>query len=160
MQFDKTISHYHTDPKVINQQDIGLYEPGTIMYLDAFSGYYKPAIANDFNSSCVMGFIWQVYGANKVSLKTEFCHLQYGTPLWETWYNKIDGKVDPTSPNWHKIPGELGRQLYLSETVAGAVQANYPTGGYKVIIGYKTLYGMIWRPENLTACPYMPETGP
>jgi hypothetical protein len=154
MQADKTISHYHTDPKIIEQKNIGFYTVGLMMYLDE-DGVYKRAIANSIKSSRIAGMVWKRYGPDKISLRVEPTPCFYEYPLGKRFfYTTSDGKVDPLAPNWDYIPGLPGRLLYLSETKPGRMQQSPPSNeNYKVIVGYKTEDGFIFRPERLLCCP-------
>lgn len=150
MLIDKTIGHYHTDPKIVEQDGIGLYDPGTVFYLDV-DGIYKPAIATSLKTASVAGFMWQAFGPNKAAIKVESCHLEMNYPYLPSqfFYNLSNGLIDPLQP---KLPGKPGNRLYLSETEEGKVQAFYPRSRYIVVIGYRTLYGMTWRPEIISCC--------
>lgn len=150
---DKSVSHYHTDPKIIEQPNIGLFKPGLILYLDEDTGLYDYAIATSLKKSRIAGIVWEVYGKDKISLRVEPTPLIYELPLGPEFFNlDVNGKVAVTEPNWDYIPGEFGRILYLSETAPGRMQQQYPVN-FKVIAGYKTLDGFIFRPERLGCCP-------
>jgi hypothetical protein len=148
---DKTISHYHTDPKLIEQENIGLvFTPGQLLYLDD-DGVYKLAIATSEKESNVIGMVWSILGPNHIYLKVEPTPCQYDLPLGENWFNVSgDGKVVINSPNDSKIPGSIGQILFLSETVAGGIQDEAPNiAGSTFIVGYKTKYGFLYRPERV-----------
>lgn len=149
---DKTKSHYHTDPRIIEQPGIGLIRPGHLLYLNENTGLYGYAIANSTMTSRIAGIVWEVFGNDKISLRVEPTAMAYELPLGpEFFYTFDNGEVNPLSPSWHYIPGEFGRILYLSETKPGRMQQEYPTT-YRVIAGYKTEDGFIFRPERLSCC--------
>ena len=152
MQRDKTISHYHTDPKIINQPGIGTYKPGQLMYLDV-DGIYKLAVAWSHQESQVAGMVWEIFGNDKISLRVEPTPVFYEHPLGPEWFSKdIEGRVILTPPLEDKIPGEFGDRLWLSDKYPGDMQLEEPNP-FKTIIGYKTKDGLIFRPERLFCCP-------
>lgn len=152
MQRDKTVSHYHTDPKIITQSRIARYKPGTLLYLDV-DGIYKKAVAWSHQESQIAGMVWEVFGPDKISLRVEPSPIFFEHPLGPEWYAKdSENKVMIHVPLNEKIPGKFGDRLWLSDTEPGEMQDTMPEGPFKTIVGYKTKDGFIFRPERLFCC--------
>ena len=133
---DKSISHFHVDPKLIKQ--IGASSTlsiGQLVYLDT-DGLYKPALAVSEQMSNIQGIVWSFVGADSFYLKSEPSQLSYRLPFTKDYFNTFpNGKVNPVSINNTKIPGDLGAKVYLSETVPGGLQSTPATNlNYNVII--------------------------
>ncbi len=152
MARDKTISHFHTDPIFIEQIGAGSsLIAGQFVYLDT-DNFYKPAIALTEKESNVQGYVWSFVGSDAFYLKTDNGPMRYRFPFTRDFFNNdINGRIDEYSPNILKIPGSLGEKLYLSETEAGSVQTTQ-TSLYKVIIGYKTDYGIMYNLKHKEPC--------
>lgn len=152
MQRDKTVSHYHTDPKIIIQSRIARFKPGTLLYLDV-DGLYKKAVAWSHQESQIAGMVWEVFGPDKISLRVEPTPVFYEHPLGPEWYAiDSEGKVMIHVPLKEKLPGKFGDRLWLSDTEPGELQDTIPEGPFKTIVGYKTKDGFIFRPERLFCC--------
>lgn len=149
MQADKTKNHFHIDIKYIDQDPMGMI-PGQFVYVDN-DGIYKLAIMSDEKiSSNVQGVVWSLL-KNGFYIKTSFGSLKYREPFGPLFFNKNnDGETLEFEPNNDLIPGDLGDKLWLSGVVAGAVQSS--ENG--VLIGYKTNFGMIYRPEFVWCINY------
>ncbi len=68
---DKTVSHFHTDPKLIEQ--IGSetdLKVGQVVYLDT-DGFYKPAMAVSEQQQNIQGIIWDFKKQDGFLLKFE-----------------------------------------------------------------------------------------
>jgi len=130
-QRDKTISHFHTDPKFIAQPlSSQILSVGQFVFLDT-DGVYKPAISNATEQMAnVIGYVWSLE-ADGFYLKMGYGPMEYRFPI----------------PLTLEVPGNLGDEVYLSATVPGGMQTTAPTG-YPLVVGYKTDYGMLYR-----ACP-------
>jgi len=161
---DKTVGHSHTDPRLIQQNGCtSTLSIGQVVYLDA-DGIYKPARSSAIDESNIQGIVWSFVGNNQFYLKTSIGPLRYRFPYTKNFFNTTGlGKVDEYSPLNTKFPGNIGGKLYLSETIPGELQSEEPTY-LPVIVGYKTSYGMIYRPDINTCCnnisPYIPDGGP
>jgi hypothetical protein len=163
LQRAKTTSHYHTDPKLIEQ--IGcktMLRSGMLVYLDK-DGYYKPAIALCQRSCNIIGVVISFVGEDKFYLKHNHGHMYYREPLPPDWFFTIDGKVDEFAPLFEKIPNTLGNPVYLSDTVPGGMMSSPPINNkYVVQAGYRTEYGFYFKPEpfccdTLSFASYDPE---
>ncbi len=133
---DKSISHFHLDPKLIQQTDAKTtLDIGKFVYLDT-DGIYKLAISNGTEIQAnVQGYVWSFVGNDAFYLKSGFGPLEYRFPL----------------PGDFSIPGNVGDELYLSASSYGDMQTTTPSA-YGFIVGYKTDYGMLYRPDPLFCC--------
>lgn len=163
LQRAKTTSHYHTDPKLIEQEGCKSFlKPGMLIYLDK-DGYYKPAIATCQRSCNIIGILISFVGEDKFYLKHNHGHMSYREPLPPDWFFTIDGKVDEWAPLFEKIPNTLGNPVYLSDTVPGGMMSSPPLNDkYVVQAGYRTEYGFYFKPEpfcclSLSSTTYDPD---
>jgi len=145
-QRDKTISHIHHDPKLIEHDYPVNFVPGQILYMHE-SGQYKLAYASDFKPSQVIGVVWSIVDDRHFWLKCEPCPMSYRFPFAKSYFNQIGGVVQENNST---LPGQMGVKLWLSETVPGYVQLVKPT--YPTLVGYRTEYGMIYRPDITSCC--------
>lgn len=148
LQRAKTNSHYHTDPKLIEQEGCKtILKPGMLVYIDK-DEIYKPAIATCQRSCNIIGVVVSFVGNDKFYLKQNHGHMYYREPLPPDWFFTIDGKVDELAPLFEKIPNTLGNPVYLSDTVPGGMMSSPPINNkYVVQAGYRTEYGFYFKPE-------------
>lgn len=135
IQIDKTFNHFHTDPKLISQEDCANYlKLGQFVYLDN-NGFYYPALSQkDYPfRAIVVGVVWQFEGKDQFYLKCEPGPLYFRFPNY----------------NSNSIPGKNGCILYTSDIIPGGVTDQAPED-VQFIIGYKTNYGILFRPERIT----------
>lgn len=152
MHIDKTKNHFHLDIKYIDQIAPGV--PGQFVYLDNH-GDYKLAISISYDDatydtnaikSNVQGVIWSIIGDVGFFIKTSYGSLKYREPLGPEYFNKNSNEiVIENEPNINMLPGKLGDKLWLSTTVPGNVQLEESN----ILLGYKTSYGMLYRPEYI-----------
>lgn len=147
MHIDKTKNHFHIDIKYVAQAPVGV--PGQFVYI-ASTGDYDLAISLESKDppsvlrSNVQGVIWSNVGSKGFFIKTAFGPLKYREPFGPDFFNKTeDGLVIENEPNLDLLPGTLGVKLWLSSTVQGGVQLEESN----ILLGYKTEYGMLYRPE-------------
>lgn len=154
---DKTIGHFHTDPKLIEQLNAqSELEIGQVVYQDN-TGKYLPAEAC-VDKSLVCGFVWDFEGPNHFYLKQGDTPLMYRFPLTKDFFLlDANGKVREDSPNPTKIPGNYGKNLYLSDTNPGWYTHVPPTsvGSCRVIIGKKQKYGWLYQPQENFCSQYV-----
>lgn len=147
---DKTKNHFHIDPKLIYQKIEPEFKPGKFVYLSE-TGIYKLAKATSEIESNVQGIIWEVF-TDSFYLKTQFGPLSYRYPFGPEYFNKtVLGFVDEKSPNIN-IPGNIGDKIWLSYNKPGGMESFNPSS-YSLLLGYKTDYGMVYRPEFVKCCP-------
>lgn len=161
---DKTKNHFHQDPKLIQQIDAAsTLMIGQIVYLD-HDGLYKPAEATSRLKSNVQGVVWSFIGQNEFYLKTEPGPLQYRLPFIPDWFFKdMYNIVSENSILYKYIPGAIGEKVYLSHTIPGGLMTDpyiskmtydyyvnvlHFNPKYSVLIGYRTEYGLLYRPES------------
>jgi hypothetical protein len=145
-QRGKTVSHFHTDPKLFVQENVkSLLDVGMFVYMDV-DGLFKPAIATSRRKANVQGVVYEIIGNNKVYIKHNHGHIYFREPLPPSWYAEVDGKVDEKAPLFIKVPALLGNPLYLSDTIPGGMR-NSPPLQYVVQVGYRTEYGFYYKPE-------------
>jgi len=154
-QRDKTISHIHQDPRIIEHDYPVDFVPGQIVYMDD-NGEYKLANSSTFKESQAIGVVWSIVDSTHFWLKTEPCPLFYRFPLAKSYFNVIGNDVQENNST---LPGQMGVKLWLSETIPGYVQINKPST-YPTLIGYRTEYGMLYRPDipyccSPTGCSYL-----
>ena len=145
MHVDKTKNHFHIDIKFINQDNHSMV-PGDFVYVNN-SGIYNLAISSilpdDNITSNVQGVIWSIL-EHGFFIKTSFGPLKYREPFGPEFFNKdTNGNVLENSPKNELLPGDLGDKLWLSQTFPGKLQ----TTESNILIGYKSNFGMIYRPE-------------
>jgi hypothetical protein len=142
MQADKTKNHFHIDIKYIDQIPNGLNQ-GQFVYVDT-TGEYKLAISStDKSKSNVQGVVWSLLESG-FFIKTSFGPLKYREPFGPEYYNKDEnGNAIELEPISSLIPGDLGDRLWLSSVIPGGMQ----TQESNILLGYKTNFGMIYRPE-------------
>jgi hypothetical protein len=147
---DKTIGHFHIDPVFVPQVSAAdTLEAGQILYLDN-DGLYKPALAVEDKQINIVGIVWDITPTG-FYLRTTPGPMQYRLPLPASYFNlDVNGRPDENNPNTAKIPGNFGQKLYLSETIPGGLQLDKPA--FAVIVGYKTKYGFIYRPDLAQCC--------
>lgn len=131
-QRDKSISHFHLDPKYILQKPTGLCL-GQFVFLD-IDGLYKPAISTSEQQSNVQGFVY-AKDIEGFWLKSGYGPIEYRFPVDDTF----------------SVPGTLGDEVFLSATVSGGMQATQPAT-WPFIVGYKTDYGLLYRPDPVFCC--------
>lgn len=163
LQRAKTTSHYHTDPKLIEQPGCKSFlKSGMLVFIDK-DGIYKPAIATCQRSCNIIGVVMSFIGSDKFYLKQNHGHMYYREPLPPDWFFTIDGKVDDLAPLFEKIPNTLGNPVYLSDSVPGGMMSSPPINNkYVVQAGYRTEYGFYFKPEpfccdSLSFGTYNPE---
>jgi hypothetical protein len=151
---DKTIGHIHTDPRIIYQVDAQeSLEVGQLVYLDC-DGIFKPALAVPGKSQ-VAGVVWSFEGPHHFYLHQGDGPMLYRFPLTPEFFTTdSNGRVQEDSPEPTKIPGKLGQELYLSDTVPGGITHVAPTGldVCKVIVGKKMAYGFLYHTEPPECC--------
>lgn len=148
INIDKTKNHFHTDPKLIEQTNVSNdLLIGQLVYLDE-DGLYKPAIATDRLKSNIQGIVWSFIGKNQFYLSMEPKPLFYRFPFIPNWFsNDFDG-LNENAPLYSQIPAPLGHKVYLSESIPGGMSATPPSDiKLTVIVGYRTEYGLLYRPE-------------
>lgn len=154
---DKTIGHFHTDPKLIEQTNAqSELEIGQVVYQDC-NGKYLPAEACA-NKSIVCGVVWDFEGPNHFYLRQGDTPLMYRFPLTKDFFLvDANGRVREDSPDPTKIPGDYGQFLYLSDTNPGWYSHVTPTsvGSCKVILGKKQKYGWLYQPSERTCHEYV-----
>lgn len=148
LQSDKTVGHFHTDPKLFHQVNVQeTLKIGQFVYLDT-DGLYKPAIATTQRSSNVQGIVYSFVGNDEVYIKHTPGHMFYRHPLPPEWFAEIDGVVQENAPLFSHIPNLLGHPVYLSDVHAGGMMTNPPSNNkYVVLVGYRTDYGFYFKPE-------------
>jgi hypothetical protein len=148
LQRAKTTSHYHTDPKLIEQVGCKtMLKPGMLVCIDK-DGVYKPAIATCQRYCNIIGIVISFVGDDAFYLKHNHGHMSYREPLPPDWFFTIDGKVDEMAPLFEKIPNTLGNPVYLSDTVPGGMMSSPPLNNKFVVqAGYRTEYGFYFKPE-------------
>jgi hypothetical protein len=160
---DKTKNHFHQDPKLIEQINCSTtLMIGQIVYQD-HDGVYKPAQAITRHTCNVQGVVWSFIGQNKFYLKTEPGPMYYKFPFIPDWFVKdVYNHVYENAIIYKNIPGAIGEKVYLSHTIPGGMMADpFKTKTiydyyvdvlgfnpkYSVLIGYRTDYGLLYRPE-------------
>ena len=141
MLIDKNTNHFHLETKFIEQAELTGFSTGKFVYLDVYGTYKLAYPSTDVITSCVQGVIWEIIGDIGFYLNTSFGPLKYRFPYGPEYFNKVDGVVVEDSVNDTLIPGILGEKLWLSTD--GGVKSTRST----ILLGYKTTYGMIYRPE-------------
>ena len=136
---DKTISHSHSDPKIIEQ--IGAKNSfiiGDLVYLDV-DNIYKLALSVDDQKQNIQGVIWSFPTPDSFYLRIAPGPFEYRFPIEQNFIDNF-------------IPGNVGDRLWLSNTNPGKM-VNTKTGGdFEVFVGYKTDYGFLYRPELYICC--------
>jgi hypothetical protein len=150
---DTTISHFHTDPKLISQ--IGCkfsLKVGQFVYLD-HDGIYKLALSSATEiESNVQGYVWSFLDNDNFYLKIGIGPAFYRFPLESDFFDTdINGNVIENQVKNLKVPGNLGDRIWLSETVPGEIQSFRPSS-YPVCLGFKTAYGFMYRPDVIFCC--------
>jgi len=136
---DLTISHSHTDPKLLYQANAEqTFNIGDIIYLDV-DNIYKLAQAIDGQKQNVQGVIWSFPTPDSFYLRIAPGPFEYRIPLEQSF---IDSR----------IPGGIGAELWLSDVSPGRMVNLKPDTLYDVFIGYKTDYGFLYRPELYICC--------
>ena len=156
---DKTKNHFHQDPKLIVQEKAAkTLMIGQIVYLDD-DMIYKPAIATSRQKCNIQGVVWSFVGKNEFYLKTEPGPMYYKFPFVPTWFvTDAYNVVYENALLYQNIPGAIGEKVYLSNTVPGGLMSDpYKSltifnsvsfdHKYSVLIGYRTEYGLLYRPE-------------
>lgn len=149
---DKNSGHIHTDPKLILQANCTTeLKPGQPVYYDEQLQKYLPAISERSNvkKSFIQGIVWGFIGTDKFYLRVQPGPMEYRMPLTAEYFTALKPSV---IVNNSLIPGDYGSPLWLSESVPGGLSADPPLTGPKVIIGYKTDYGFIYRPKSIVCC--------
>ena len=147
IQKDKTINHYHTDPILINQPNCrNTLLVGQFVHIDITKNYVPSIAIPGF--SIVNGVVWDFIDDDNFYLKTESGPLLYKFPFIPNWFSHIGSAITSTYPLYQYVPGSLGCKLYLSGIIPGGVSNIPPTNpAFRTIIGYKTEYGILFRPE-------------
>jgi hypothetical protein len=150
---DTTVSHFHTDPKLISQVGCKFsLKVGRFIYLDA-DGIYKLALssASEIESN-IQGYVWSFLDNDNFYLKSGIGPASYRFPLEPDFFDTdINGHVIENQVNALMVPGALGDRIWLSETVPGAIQSDRPSS-YPVSLGFKTEYGFMYRPDVIFCC--------
>lgn len=157
---DKTVGHYHIDPKLIIQEDASsTLEVGMMVYLDS-DGLYKPAVAipTEPEKSNVCGVVWDFEGPDQFYLRQGATPLMYRHPLGPDWFEKdSNGRVREEAPSPSLIPGDMGAYLYLSPSNPGYLTHIPPYEDQttqcecnelcSVVVGIKQQYGWFYDPS-------------
>lgn len=157
---DKTVGHYHIDPKLIIQEDASsTLEVGMMVYLDS-DGLYKPAVAipTEPEKSNVCGIVWDFEGPDQFYLRQGATPLMYRHPLGPDWFEKdSNGRVREEAPSPSLIPGDMGAYLYLSPSNPGYLTHIPPYEDQStqcecnelcsVVVGIKQQYGWFYDPS-------------
>lgn len=147
-------NHFHTEPVLIEQENCKTtLKVGQLVYVDSNDGKYKPALAVSLKKSTVQGMVWSFIDNNKFYLKTSPGPIQYRFPLNSTWMYNSNELVIEDVVLFNKIPTNIGKPIYLSDTVPGAMSGTRPEIlNYAVLIGYKTSFGLNFKVEPYIVC--------
>jgi len=154
---DKTVSHLHTDPKLITQ--IGCQSTlkvGQFVYLDT-DDLYKPGLSGSSKQKTfIHGYVWSFIDEDHFYLRMSVGPVKYRFPFGpEFFLTNGDGTVDEYNVNPFKIPGNIGDRLWLSETEPGGVQIFKPKV-WPLAVGFKTEFGLYYRPDTIFCCNIEP----
>lgn len=142
------------DLKFITQANANLIlHVGDVVYLDN-DGLYKPSIAISDKLSQIEGIIWRFVTNIGFWLLIEERDIKYRLPLSKKFFNYDEsGRINEHSVS-AEIPGNVGDDLYVSETIPGGLQNTTPVI-YASIVGTKTETGFAFHPF-----PYYPAPKP